>query len=291
MVRRNAFRWILAAAALIALGVRSAPAAPINFTGFVANDFDPSDKSVVVVGVDPDPTNRIFQLPEMTQKGFINGYAIKDIRMKYDAQSDDLYVGLNTYSIAGSAIGNAGKTIADLLASKGGVDPAHIGGHKSITVGFAGINPSDNAKPGSMIAVAGVPSDKPPGANPNVPFFTVAQFKGMTSQGIQNNYGAALPNNMGNLAFDPSAAHPGFEFTIKNFSKISTSLDPTRGFWIQAYAGSPDDNPIGEEKTGFIKIPAFSPEKITTPEPTTILGWGLFAGAAALRLGRRGKKS
>jgi len=290
MVRRNAFRWILAAAALFALGVRSAPAAPIGFTGFVANDFDPSDKSIVVVPVDPDPTNRIFQLPEMTQKGIINGYAIKDIRMKYDAQTDNLYVGLNTYSIAGTAIGNGGQDIANLLAKHAGVDPDHIGGRKSITVGFAGINPADQSKPGAMIAVAGVPSDKPAGANPNVPFFTVAQFKGMTSQGIQNNYGATLTNNLGSLAFDPSAAHPGFEFTIKNFSKISPLVDPTRGFWVQAYAGSPDDNPIGEEKTGFVKIPAFQPEKIV-PEPTTIMAWGLFAGAAALRVGRRGKKS
>ena len=40
------------------------------------------------------------------------------------------------------------------------------------------------------------------------------------------------------------------------------TLDPTRGFWLQAYAGSPDDNPIGEEKTGFINVPAFSPETV-----------------------------
>jgi hypothetical protein len=94
-----------------------------------------------------------------------------------------------------------------------------------------------------------------------------------------------LTNNLGNLAFDPSAAHPGFEFTIKNFSKISPTLDPTKGFWIQAYAGSPNDNPIGEESTDFIKIPAFAPQ--TIPEPTTWLAWSLVAGAAGYRLRRR----
>src|SRR5215217_1759975 len=245
MVRRNAFRWILATVALLGLGVRSAPAASINFTGFVANDFNPgADKSIVVVPVNPDPTNRIYQLPEMTAKGLVNGYAIKDIRLKYDSSGDVLYVGLNTYSIAGTAIGNGGTDIANLLTKHGGTDPAHIGGRKSITVGFAGINPADSGHPGSLVAVAGVPSDKKT-AGPGIDGFTVAKFKGMATQGIQDSYGAALTNNMGSLAFDPSAAHPGFEFTVKNFSKISPAMDPTRGFWLQAYAGSPDDNPIG----------------------------------------------
>jgi hypothetical protein len=288
MVRRSAFRWILAAAALFGLGVRSAPAAAINFTGFVANDFNPSDKSVVVIPVDPDPTNRIFQLSEMTQKGIINGYAIKDMRLSYDSKTDNLYVGLNTYSIAGTAIGNGGPEIANLITQKGGVDPAHIGGRKSITVGFAGINPADQSQPGAVVAVAGVPQDKSTGG-PGIDGFTVAKFKGMATQGIQNNYGQTLTNNLGALAFDPSAAHPGFEFTIKNFSKISPSLDPTRGFWVQAYAGSPEDNPIGEESTSFFNVPAFSPEKVV-PEPTTWLAWTLVAGAAAVRVRRRGKR-
>lgn len=284
MVRRNAFRWTLATLAL--LGARTVSAGPINFTGNVAADFDKNvDPNVSVISVDTDPTNRIFQLPEMTSHGFINGYAIKDIRESYDKATDTLYVGLNTYSIAGSAVGAGGSAMQAILTSHGGVDPAHIGGRKSITVGFAGINPNDAGQPGTMIAVAGVPSDKSVGGT-GIDGFTVAHYKGMTTQGIQNNYGSILTNNVGNLAFDPSAAHPGFEFTIKNFSKISPSLDPHQGFWIQAYAGSPDDNPIGEEKTGFIRVPAL--EEFHIPEPTTWLAWSLVAGAAAAYRLRRG---
>jgi hypothetical protein len=134
--------------------------------------------------------------------------------------------------------------------------------------------------------VAGVPSDKSTGG-PGIDGFTVAAYK--AGGGIQNSYGATLTNNLGNLAFDPSAAHPGFEFTIQNFSKISPNLlNPKEGFWISAYAGSGQDNPIGEERIANIKIPAFSPE--TIPEPTTWLAWTVVtATAGAVRLRRRSK--
>jgi hypothetical protein len=288
MVRRNAFRWTLATTVAL-LGARTVSAGPISFTGNVAADFNKAvNPDVAVVQVDPDPLNRIYQLPEMTSQGIINGYAIEDIREYYDKSSDTLYVGLNTYSIAGTAVGTGGAAMDQILMSHGGVDPAHIGGRKSITVGFAGINPNDTSKPGALIAVAGVPSDKS-AAGPGIDGFTVAKYKGLTNQGIQNNYGATLTSNLGNLAFDPSAAHPGFEFTVKNFSKISPNLDPTQGFWLQAYAGSPDDNPIGEERTSFLKIPA--PQGLITPEPATWLAWSLMAvGAGAYRFRRRGSK-
>ncbi|AGA27310.1 hypothetical protein [Singulisphaera acidiphila] len=285
MVSRNALRWTLATLTL--LGASSVSADPINFTGFVENDFNKfKDDTIKIIPVNPDPLNRIAQLPQMTAQGIINGYAIKDLRLHYDSKTDVLSVGVNTYSIAGSAIGNGGPDIAKALADYGGVDPAHIGGKKSITIAFAGVNPANQAVPGPTVAVAGIPSDKST-AGPGLIGFNIAAYDASKSQSIQNSYGATLTNNMGALAFDPSAAHPGFEFTIKNFSQLSPNhLDPTEGFWIAAFAGSPNDNPIGEENLEFTKVPKFVPQII--PEPATVLSWTVVAAAAgALRLRRR----
>ncbi|SIO59586.1 PEP-CTERM protein-sorting domain-containing protein [Singulisphaera sp. GP187] len=286
MVSRNALRWTLATLTL--LGASSVSADPINFTGFVENDFnkanDPNDK-IRIISVDPDPLNRITQLPQMTAQNIINGYAIKDMRLQYDKATDTLSVGLNTYSIAGSAIGNGGPDIAKALADYGGVDPAHIGGLKSITVAFAGANPVDSNSHGPVVAVAGIPSDKSL-AGPGLIGFNVAAYNGSNNKSLQNSYGATLTNNLGTLAFDPSAAHPGFEFTIKNFSHMAPGvLDPKDGFWVAAYAGSPNDNPIGEESSGFLHVPSFGAQ---VPEPATVLSWTIVAAAAgAVRLRRR----
>lgn len=286
MVRRNAFRWTLATLAL--LGATAASASPVvTLTGNVANDFKPSNPDVHVSPVDSNPLMNMVQLPAATAAGIINGYAIKDIREAYDSKTDTLYIGLNTYGVAGSATGldptsAQGKYYDGLLAKAGGHDPANIGDNKSITVAFAANNSTNSSQPGQIIALAGVPAGTKGGG---LDGFTVAKYAGL-NVGIQNNYGATLTNNLGSLAFNPDAAHPNFEFTIKNFSKISPSLDPSVGFWIRAYAGSPDDGPVGEETTQF-HVPAFAPEKI--PEPTTWMAWSLLAGAAAVRLRKRGK--
>jgi len=88
---------------------------------------------------------------------------------------------------------------------------------------------------GSLVLVAGVPAIKTQ-ASTGAPQFEVAT---PTAGALGYNFGQTIAN-AGSLAFNPSQAHPGFEFTIKNFSKIS-GLDPYNGFWISLYAGSPDD--------------------------------------------------
>lgn len=287
MVRRNAFRLTLVTLAL--LGARTASADPINFTGFVQNDFPTSNTSLFTQPVDAHPTDTIAQLDQMTNAGIINGYAVKDARFGYDEKTDTLYVGLNTYSIAGSAVGNGGQAMDDILTAHGTnafQDPAHIGGDKSITVGFAALNPGNDKTPGTIEAVAGVPSVKT-AADTGLDHFTVASYANNINQGIQNQYGATLTNNLGALAFDPSAAHPNFEFSIANFSTIP-GIDPTKGFWVKLYLGSAQDGPIGEESTAFFRVPKFAPQFI--PEPTTWLAWSLVAGVGAFRLRGRSKK-
>lgn len=291
-MRRNAFRLTLVT--VVMLGGRFASADPINFTtGNAEVDMPSSNKYVNVTNVDGNPLNTIFQMPEMTSNGnnLINGYAIKDVRTYYDFNTDKLYVGINAYSIAGTAVGAdgaQGAAMDQVLASHGGSDPANLGGDKSITLAFIGTSPNDLNQPGQTVMVAGVPADKS-AANPNgTDGFTIAAAKG-NSNLIQYNYGSILTNNQGNLAFNPSSAHPDFEFSISNFSKISPSLDPTKGFFIQVYAGSAQDGPIGEEATGTFRIPAFQPQN-TVPEPTTWLAWTVVVGGSLHQLRRRGKK-
>jgi len=276
------------------LGGRLAFADAINFTtGNVEVDMPDTNAAVHVTKVDSDPLDSIFQMPEMQSNGnnLINGYAIKDIRTYYDFSTDKLYVGVNAYSIAGTAVGAdgaQGAAMDQILQSHGGSDPAHLGGDKSITLAFIGTSPNSATTQGQTIMVAGVPADKS-AANPaGTDGFTVASYKGATTLGIQNNYGSILTSNQGQLAFDPSSSHPDFEFTINNFSKISPSLDPTKGYFIQAYAGSAQDGPIGEEVTQAFHVPAVQPQNF--PEPSTWLGWSIIVGGSLHQLRRRGKK-
>ena len=82
-----------------------------------------------------------------------------------------------------------------------------------------------------------------------------------------------------NLAYDPTAAHPQLEFTIKNFSQIP-GLDPSNGLWIEMHGGSAVDS-VGEAGLAWTKVPITAAQNI--PEPTTWLAWTLVAGAAAYR--------
>jgi hypothetical protein len=285
MVRRSVFPWTVATLAL--LGIRVASAAPMTFTGSVEQDFNPNtNQDVQKFVIDTNPFNNIYHTPYMIQQNAVTGWAVKDLRLAYDTSSNTMAVGVNTYGIAGDADGNGdpgGVSAADSGFTHG-LDQAHMGGQKSITVAFAQNNPGDPNSPGTPVIVAGIPADKTT-AGPGLDGFNVASFKGLAA-GIQNNYGATLGNNLGTLAFDPSQAHPGFEFTVNNFNQIP-GLDPKAGFWIKVYAGSPDDGSVGEESSQWIRVPSFAPET-TIPEPATWLAWTLMVGGGAVWR-RRGK--
>lgn len=284
MVRRSVFPWTVATLAL--LGIRVASAAPMTFTGFVEQDFNPNtNQDVQKFVIDTDPFNNVYHTPYMIQQNAVTGWAVKDLRLAYDSSSNSMAVGVNTYGIAGDADGNGdpgGVSAAD-PDFKHGLDQPHLGGQKSITVAFAQNNPGDPNSPGTPVIVAGIPADKTT-AGPGLDGFNVARYKGLAA-GIQNNYGATLGNNLGTLAFDPSKDHPGFEFTVNNFNQIP-GLDPKAGFWIKVYAGSPDDGSVGEESSQWIRVPSFAPET-TIPEPAAWLAWSLIVGGGAVWRRRR----
>jgi hypothetical protein len=292
MVRLSAWVWSVAALALV--GARPATASPIQLTGNVEKDFPATSKDVRVIPVNSTP-NDVGPSPFIAQNGWVSGWAIKDIRTSYDAATDTLSVGLDTFkdtagrqAIVGDADGNGdpGGASPQMQAAHG-VDNPHLGGHKSVAVAFAPDGKFGSTSPGNPVVIAGVPADKST-AGHGIDGFTVAQYRNV-NLGLGYNFGPTLAGNLGALAFDPSAQHPGFEFTIKNFSKIP-GLDPTKGFWISAYAGSPDDVVVGESALDFTRVAAFAAEQAKQlPEPATLLGWSLVVGAAVIRWRHRSR--
>ena len=292
MVRRLLFRSGLPAS-VVALWAGAASAGQITFTGNVENDF-PSAAGTYIVTDNPMPQPAGYSGPAvsnpndvgiaswMTQKGWNTGWNIKDVRVHYDQASDSLAVGVNFFGIAGDADGNGDAGTADpQTSSAGGVDLAHLGGRESIAVGF---DLNNDKKPEIM---AGVPGDKAQ-AGPGVDGFTVAKFNG-TTQGLSVGFGQALNDYNGGLAFDPDASRPGFEFLIKNFSRLpglTPELLAQNGYGITVYAGTPDDVVAGEDSLPWTKL---SPQAV--PEPATLLAWSAVAGAAALGLRRRRRGS
>lgn len=287
------FRTLRLSLAVLALwGGGSAMASSITLTGNVANDFSSTNTNVHITPVSTNPLN-IGQDSYMTQNGWVSGWAVSDIRTSYDASSDTLYVGINTFknsqgvqAIVGDVDGNGNPgTAAPQTIANSGIDLPYLGGRESVDVAFAPDGPNGTSSPGTPLIIAGVPADKtgltttPTSAQD---FFSVAKYKNV-DLGLGYNYGQRLSNLNGGLAFDPSAQHPGFEFTIKHFN--TSGLDATKGFWISAYAGSPDDVVVGESALAFTRIPAFAGQEV--PEPTTVALWSVVAGAAWLRRYRR----
>jgi len=278
MVFRKEFGWSLALLALIA--ARPASAALITFTGNVASDFAGVKDTVHIA----DPANDVAQSSWMTQGGWTSGWNMKGMSLHYDKPSDTMYVGVDFYGVAGDVDGNGNPGGADprtLTAS--GVDLPNLGGRESITVGF------DLNNDGVPDVVAGVPGDKSKAAGPpSIDGFTVNLYKDANND-LSMKYGASLMGtHPGKLAFDPSAANPDFEFSLKNFSTLP-NFNATKGFSVIAYAGTPDDVVAGEDfiPLTHVGMPSQEPEPQQIPEPTSLLAWSLVVGGSAFGLRRR----
>jgi len=314
MVRHSACRWTLAVLALGWAGPASADAIvstgatstgtsvfPAFATGNVETDLPASSSVTIVPG---QAMTDVAQPKWMNDAGLINGYVMKDIRLSYDQKSDTLAVGVNFWGIAGNADGSPdGGTNPKTLAA-GGQNPPHIGGDKSIAVALTPVTGAGvNAAP---VVVAGIPADKTNTPAGTTDHFTVAAYNA-SGGGLTRSFGQTMAGNLGNLAYDPSKAHPGFEFTVKNFSKIPGLNALANGFYVSAYAGTGSYTTIGKSQiSNFFVAPPLNapgnllpptqitpptgtvnPPTVQTPEPTTILAWGLVAGGGAWRLRRR----
>ena len=207
----------------------------------------------------PTGPQYIAMAPWMTQ----TGWDMREVVFTYFGKTDTLDVDIKTTGIAGDADGLGIPGGNDpLLAAVGGVNPANIGGRGSITVAFSAANANHSL--GGPVAVAGVPEYKP--ANAPSDGFRLAQYNPDLS--LQASYANSITTAVGTLLYSPSAQHPDFEFTIQNFSKLY-GLSLANGFYFSAYAGSPDDVVVGEDKIGWTYVSGFQPQpQIINPSPS-----------------------
>jgi len=278
MVGRMVLRIGVFAVALFV--ARSVAAGPITFTGNVANDFSTTNPEVVVIPHSDTPVH-IAQPTWMTSSGLVSGWNIQDVRLGYDAKTDTMYVGVNTFGIAGNVDGNGTPgTPNPQLTAAGGSDPANFGGDKAMAVGFAPLTGTYNAtSPPAPVIVAGVPGNKAE-AGTGLDGFSVSKWSPTggtagTNFDLVTSFGKEITAGMGNLAFDPSAAHPGFEFSITNFSKL-LGANPLNGLVVSAQDGS-----VQSVVTGKDYVFATPIEAQEIPEPATWLVWAGLAGGLA----------
>jgi len=292
MVGRKVLRYSLIAAALLC-GAHSVMAGPISFTGNVAADLNPATNSSVVVIPHSTVPDHIAQPGWMTASGLVSGWNIKDVRLDYNAQTDTLYVGVNTFGVAGNVDGNGTPGTPDArLTAAGGSDPANwnaLGSDKSMALGFAPATlTSTPNNPPSPVVVAGIPGNKAM-AGTGLDGFNVASYAptggaGSPNYDLVNSFGKTLTAGMGNLAFQPGAQNPGFEFTITNFSKL-LGANPANGFYVSAQDGS-----INSVVTGKDYVPSTLIEAQQIPEPTTWMVWAGLAAAGLTWARRRSRR-
>ena len=281
---------ILAVVMMAGLGPNAVRADAINFTGNVPNDF--ANANTVIIPVNPSPQSLGEWPTSVTDNGtWVTGWNIKNIYLSDDPKTGTLYVGINNWANANGQIAPFGQANGDPSGTATPYDPAHLGygtpsSDKSIAMVFAPTNPANPTVPGTPVVIAGVPADKTKNG-PGIDGFTVSSINNsQASGGLGYMFGQNLPQNQGNLAFDPTPAHPQLEFTIKNFNQL---IDPSKGFWIEGFAGSAEDRYVGTTNLDWTKVPQLAAQQIpSAPEPSTWLMWSLAASGMVLwRLRRR----
>ncbi len=279
MVGRNGFRYILVVVAIF--GARPAVAGPISFTGNVSTDFgitkpgQSTNPDITVISspstLDPVSTTGANSTPLLN--GVAPGDALKQIAVEYNAANDTLYVGVQTWGVAG----NVGSTT--------------IANGNGMVVGFASLNGAiynpANLSPPSVVAgtanVSAGESNAAAGRGSGLNGFNVAAYTGGTVPGTMNlltGFGKTLAAGMGNLAFTPSAATPDFEFTITNFSKV-LGANPDKGVVVMTQDGEVNVDTSKDELVGV----GIQAQQI--PEPGAILIWSVLAGGMAWGCHRR----
>ena len=293
---------VLSLASFLLGSTHGAKADFINFTGNVASDFPASTGTTVIDG----RPGSVAESPYIIQNGWTTGFLVESLRLNYDRTSDTLFVGVQTYSIAGDADGNGdpGYTTPQMAAG-GGINFAHFGGDKSLTVAFA--TASAAGGPALPSFVAGIPADKSTGDRRNTNEFTVATYNN-TGRGLAYSYGTILENHVGALAVDPSASRPNFEFALTHFSQFP-GFDPSKGYYVSLFLGSQRAIVVGKEALDWSKVPGLNPAPagraegggpINPPKPTAstpggpvvpepasvgllLVGAGIALGASLLR--------
>ena len=226
----------------------------LTLTGDVENDFMGAETAKVVDGVGVADVGLPANWPYQP-----SGWDIKDVRFFYDRDNDVLYVGINFFGIAGDADGNGDPSgTSPPLTALGGIDLANLGNSEAIQIRF------DWNEDGVFDTIAGVPDDASgtafsiaPDLEPTNDLPARSARFGTPIAGIQPFVGAT------------GASAPDFEFKIPNVSALAGfDADAARGFRFQVFAGSFQDDGIGEDRvanTGFVRV------DLPDPAPTLAL--------------------
>lgn len=228
----------------------------LTLTGNVENDFVGAETVVITDGTAAD-----VGLPPAWPYPY-SGWDVKDVRFFYDRDNNVLYVGINFFAIAGDADGDGDpSSTSTALVMRGGGDLASLAASEAIQIRF------DWNEDGVFDTIAGVPNDASATAFSIAPDLTptnnlpasAARF-GTPIAGIQPFVGAT------------GASAPDFEFKIPNASTLP-GFNATEGFSFQVFAGSFQDDGIGEDYVGntgavHVDLPAPVPEPPAAPVVT-----------------------
>ncbi|MBN2452290.1 MAG: hypothetical protein JXR77_18030 [Lentisphaeria bacterium] len=242
----------------------------VTFTGNVVADFGVPG---AVVYSDPGGGGDVG-IPPQAPQGTVSGWDIADVRFAYDQAADTLFIGINTPGIFGDADGDGfpGGT-STWLQSLGGLDRADLGGTEVVALQM------DINEDGLLDVVVGVPPGNDIGA------FGIFFHTGSGVPAFM--FGEAVPGPLpaATCFASPEATAPDLEFSITGFLAIpyvgNPDTDP-RGFGFRLYAGSGDDQGIGDDGVpgtgGLVHV--------TVPEPVGGM-WILAAGLMGLSRRRR----
>ena len=191
-----------------------------------------------------------------------SGWDMASLEFVHDPATDTLTatIAMQQGKIAGDADGNGDPSA--MRAGLGGTDVADLGSQEAIAVAF------DFNRDGTFDKVIGVPASGV--LNTATRRLNVATFAAGTNVGT--SFGA--PDTTGvvaTLTNVPSAAFPDFEFTVTNWSCLSS--DPN-DFRFHAFAGSFVDGGIGEDNfIGDVLQPmTVSTSELLPPDPAQANG-------------------
>jgi hypothetical protein len=244
--------YSVAASALFLIVGASALRA-LSLTGNVETDFVASEAVIVTDGAIPD-VGMPPGSPTVT-----SGWDIKDFRFVYDAEEDVLYVGINFFGIAGDADGDGDPSSASAaLISRGGQDLPDLGSSEAIQISF------DWNEDGVFETLAGTPT--PNGTPIPPPDFLVAPDSSPAERlpAQLDRFDEPFLSTQRYVGASQSA--PDFEFKIPNVSSLP-GFDASRGFNFRAFAGSFQDDGIGEDFADslHVDLPTPVPEPVVPP--------------------------
>lgn len=242
---------------VFALIMGSLVAQPVTFTGDVAADFP---ATAVFIS---DPGGQDVGVPIGFPPGTISGWDMQQCALSYDAISDNLYVGFDTFGISGDADGdgNPDATGAPLMAINGTDFPMWA----STESGCVAFDLDDDGQFDVIFGITG---------NGDVNAPVAADFTGsIFAAGFA--FGAPIPGSTPVLTNVPSAAAPDLQFAVPNFSAILNRFLRPGQTQINAtfFQGSFGDAGIGEDY-----VPGTVPASI----PITLLCRGVQASVSML---------